>query len=93
MNALAASTNDQALVAARSAARAALTGGVTTIRDLRDRDYLTIGLPGEPGLPSILTTGPPITTPAGHCHFLSGASEVTVTGIRTAVQQHAEPGR
>jgi imidazolonepropionase-like amidohydrolase len=61
---LAARTDEQALAAAREATLAASPGGVTTVRDLGDRNYLTLGLRDDPGLPTILSAGPPITTPA-----------------------------
>jgi imidazolonepropionase-like amidohydrolase len=62
---LAARTDEQALAAAREAALVALRGGVTTVRDLGDRNYQSLGLRDEPGLPTILSAGPPITTPVG----------------------------
>jgi imidazolonepropionase-like amidohydrolase len=74
------------------AGRAALHGGVTTVRDLGDRGYLSLGLRGRPGLPTIVAAGPPITTPGGHCHYLGGATEPTAEGIRAAVREHAARG-
>ena len=74
------------------AARAALKGGVTTVRDLGDRGYLSLGLRGQAGLPTILAAGPPITTPGGHCHYLGGTAEPTVIHVRAAVREHAERG-
>ncbi len=47
------------------AGQAALRGGVTTVRDLGDRGYLSLGLRGRPGLPTIVAAGPPLTTPGG----------------------------
>ena len=67
-------------------------GGVTTVRDLGDRDYLSLGLRGRPGLPTILAAGPPVTTPAGHCHYLGGAAEPTEAGVRAAVREHVARG-
>ena len=67
-------------------------GGVTTVRDLGDRDYLSLGLRGRPGLPTIVAAGPPVTTPAGHCHYLGGAAEPTEAGVRAAVREHVERG-
>jgi len=88
-----ASQDDEAtLKAMTKAAQAALRGGVTTVRDLGDRDYLSLGLRGEPGLPTILAAGPPITTPGGHCHYLGGVAEPTVKGVQAAVREHAERG-
>lgn len=89
---LAARTDEQALSAARQAALLALRGGVTTVRDLGDRNYLTLMLRDDPNLPTILSAGPPITTPGGHCYFLGGATEATEQGVRAAVQDHVERG-
>jgi imidazolonepropionase-like amidohydrolase len=90
--ALAARSDEEALAAMVRAGQAALRGGVTTVRDLGDRDYLSLGLRGQPGLPTILTAGPPVTTPAGHCHYLGGAAEPTEAGVRAAVREHVERG-
>jgi len=74
------------------AGQAALRGGVTTIRDLGDRGYLSLGLRGRPDLPTIVAAGPPITTPSGHCHYLGGAAAPTIEGVRAAVREHAARG-
>jgi len=85
--------DDGAVLAAMSAAgRAALRGGVTTVRDLGDRGYLSLGLRGAGDLPTIVAAGPPITTPAGHCHFLGGGAEATPQALRAAVRERAERG-
>jgi imidazolonepropionase-like amidohydrolase len=60
---------------ARGAARRAVQAGITTIRDLGDRGYLTLALRGEPDLPTILCAGPPITRVGGHCHYLRGEAD------------------
>jgi imidazolonepropionase-like amidohydrolase len=52
--------------------RAHAAAGVTTVRDLGDRDYRTLRFRGCPGLPRVVASGPPLTTPGGHCHFLGG---------------------
>jgi len=91
--ALAARSDEETTAAMIRAGQAALRGGVTTVRDLGDRDYLSLGLRGQPGLPTILAAGPPVTTaPAGHCHYLGGAAEPTEAGVRAAVREHAERG-
>ena len=65
------------LLRMRAAAQRALAVGITTIRDLGDRNYLSLALRdwfasgGEVG-PRIVASGPPITTPNGHCWFLGG---------------------
>jgi imidazolonepropionase-like amidohydrolase len=79
------------------AARCALRAGVTTVRDLGDRNYLAVALRGERRahavgpLPTIVAAGPPITTPGGHCHFLGGAA-TGERGLRAAVRERAERG-
>ena len=84
-----------AFAAMASAARRAARGGVTTVRDLGDRGYLSLGLRDaaaiDRSLPTIVAAGPPITTPGGHCHYLGGAA-LGVDGVRAAVREHAERG-
>ncbi len=92
VDSLAARTAAEVVEAARRAARVALLGGVTTVRDLGDRNYLTLSLRGDPELPRILSAGPPITTPAGHCHFLGGGVAGTPDRVRAAVREHVERG-
>jgi imidazolonepropionase-like amidohydrolase len=89
---LARRTDDETIDAMTRAGQAALRGGVTTVRDLGDRDYLSLRLRGCPGLPTIVAAGPPITTPGGHCHYLGGVAEPTVAGVRAAVREHVERG-
>ena len=93
VGALAARSDEETTQAMIRAGQTALRGGVTTVRDLGDRDYLSLGLRGQPGLPTILAAGPPVTTaPAGHCHYLGGAAEPTEAGVRAAVWEHVERG-
>ncbi|WP_279581101.1 amidohydrolase family protein [Fodinicola feengrottensis] len=84
-----------AFVAMATAARNAVRGGVTTVRDLGDRGYLSLGLRDagayDRTLPTIVAAGPPITTPGGHCHSLGGQAS-GVEGVRAAVRAHAESG-
>jgi imidazolonepropionase-like amidohydrolase len=85
--------DESAVLAAMSAAgRSALRAGVTTVRDLGDRDYLSLLLRGRAGLPTIVAAGPPVTTPAGHCHFLGGGTEPSPEAVRAAVRERAERG-
>lgn len=83
-----------ALAAMTTAARNALRGGVTTVRDLGDRGYLALKLrdSGSEALPTILAAGPPITTQDGHCHFLGGAAVPRPDGVRAAVREHVGRG-
>ncbi len=92
VGALAGRSDDETLEAMAIAARTALRGGVTTVRDLGDRGYLSLALRDKPGLPAIVAAGPPITTPGGHCHYLGGVAEPTEKGVRAAVREHAERG-
>lgn len=80
----------------RGAARRVLAAGITTVRDLGDRRYLSLPLREELAAdpragPRLLCAGPPVTTPKGHCWFLGGE----VAGpeeLRRAVAEHAERG-
>ena len=69
--------------------RAHAAAGVTTVRDLGDRGYRTLAFRERPGLPRVVASGPPLTTPGGHCHFLGGAVD---GDLRAAVAEHAERG-
>lgn len=79
---------------ARTAAATALRTGVTTVRDLGDRDYLALALRDQvppAQRPEIIAAGPPITTRGGHCHFLGGEAE-GADALLTAVRERAERG-
>jgi imidazolonepropionase-like amidohydrolase len=67
--------------------------GVTTVRDLGDRGYRTLGFrdASSPGTPRIVAAGPPFTTGGGHCHYLGGAAEGT-DAIRAAMTDHVSHG-
>jgi imidazolonepropionase-like amidohydrolase len=84
------------LLRMRLAARRALAVGITTIRDLGDRDYLSLVLrdwfaSGEEPGPRIVASGPPITSRNGHCWFLGGEVD-GAEGIRAAVRERAARG-
>ncbi|MEO7448044.1 MAG: amidohydrolase family protein [Humibacillus sp.] len=78
-----------------SNARRALAAGVTTIQDLGDSDYAVVDtrdrVRGRLDLPRIRASGPPITTPGGHCHFLTG-SQTEPADVAAAVRRRAERG-
>lgn len=73
-----------------------LAAGVTTVRDLGDRRFCVVvrrdrqhDVPATE--PTIIASGPPITTRGGHCHFMGGE----VSGpeeIARAVAERAESG-
>ncbi|MGI5138213.1 MULTISPECIES: amidohydrolase family protein [unclassified Streptomyces] len=93
---LAATGDEDLLEHMRSAARSALQAGITTVRDLGDRDFLSLKLVEEfassPELgPEILAAGPPLTTPGGHCHFFGGEVEGT-EALRAAVRERHARG-
>lgn len=92
VSALAGRDDEDARAVMTAAARIALAGGVTTVRDLGDRDYLSLDLRCRPGLPTIVAAGTPITTPLGHCHFLGGQTADDADAIRRAVREHADRG-
>jgi imidazolonepropionase-like amidohydrolase len=80
----------------RTAGRTALEAGITTVRDLGDRGFLSLDVAREfatgPGDgPEILAAGPPITTRGGHCHFLGGVAE-GADELRAAVRERYERG-
>ncbi len=77
--------------------RRQLAAGVTTVRDLGDRDWVAVdhrdrqrrsgGVPE----PAVLASGPPLTSIRGHCHYMGGE----VAGrddIARAVQERADRG-
>jgi imidazolonepropionase-like amidohydrolase len=77
-------------------AEQALAAGVTTVRDLGDRRFATLGaarryLVEGPSRPHLLCAGPPITTPAGHCHFLGGVLD-TPESAPELIRHWAERG-
>ena len=68
-----------------------LLGGVTTVRDLGDIDFVTLSvrdlvksgvIPG----PTIFAAGPPVTTTAGHLHWCGNTAD-TLDEIRKAVRK------
>jgi imidazolonepropionase-like amidohydrolase len=76
---------------ARGAAARALAGGITTLRDLGDRGFVTLALRDDPALPTILAAGPPLTRAGGHCWYLGG--ECTgVDALIGAVRERVERG-
>ena len=84
-------SDDELLDRARANALRALAAGITTIRDLGDRDFVTLGLRDEAGLPTILAAGPPLTKPGGHCWYLGGCCD-DVASLVTAVKERHRRG-
>jgi imidazolonepropionase-like amidohydrolase len=85
-----------ALQRMQRAAQRALAVGITTIRDLGDRNYLSLTLrdlfrDGHQVGPRILAAGPPITVSGGHCSFLGGVADGE-DGVRRAVRERVSHG-
>lgn len=73
-----------------------LRSGVTTVRDLGDRDRLSLRVrdaiaTGETVGPRVLAATSPLTPPDGHCHYLGGVVR-DEAGIRERIADHAEAG-
>ncbi|HTE72253.1 MAG TPA: amidohydrolase family protein [Actinomycetes bacterium] len=75
--------------------RAQLAAGVTTVRDLGDRRYSAVewrdAHAGDASFPRVLASGPPITTPGGHCANMGGET-AGAGALRAAVRARAERG-
>ena len=84
-------TDEELRDRARVQARRALEGGVTTLRDLGDRGFVTLDLRGDVDLPTILCAGPPITAVQGHCWYLGGECQDRAA-LLAAVRERAERG-
>jgi len=78
--------------------RPQLAAGVTTVRDLGDRDWAAVehrdrqrrgGSSGPE--PTILASGPPLTSRQGHCHYMGGEVEGQ-DAIARLVQERADRG-
>jgi imidazolonepropionase-like amidohydrolase len=81
-----------------TALRAQLDAGVTTVRDLGDRQWAVLAwrdriAAGTAGFaaPAIVASGPPITTRGGHCWFMGGEAN-TAAELRAAVRERANRG-
>lgn len=88
-------TDDELDLAIRANLRRQVAAGVTTVRDLGDAAYRVLHHREAQGAghPAIVASGPPLTIPDGHCHYLGGAVDTAVTGgIARAVAEHVERG-
>lgn len=90
-------TDDTLLASMHRAAQHTLAAGVTTVRDLGDRDYLSLCLQEEFARnprdgPELVCAGPPITTPDGHCWFLGGQTAPTPRALQSAVSARLNHG-
>ena len=70
-----------------------VAAGVTTVRDLGDIAYRSLAARAVPGLPRVVASGPPVTSPGGHCHFLGGAvAGMGNDDLRAAVDERVAAG-
>src|SRR6266498_751333 len=88
--------SDQELTGVIEQALAAqLAAGVTSVRDLGDRRWSALGwrdrmaADGVTGSPTIVASGPPITSPAGHCWQMGGEAH-DAEELRKAVRERAD---
>jgi imidazolonepropionase-like amidohydrolase len=70
--------------------------GVTTVRDLGDRNYLALARRDEyiadpEAGPDVVAAGPPITRTGGHCWFLGGEAD-GIAGVQAAVAERVTRG-
>jgi imidazolonepropionase-like amidohydrolase len=76
------------------ALRVNLSTGVTTVRDLGDRNYAVLDWRSRhagAAVPAIVASGPPITTPRGHCWNMGGEA-AGPDALRAAVRERADRG-
>ena len=88
------SASGDPLEGARSRLTSMLRSGVTTVRDLGDRDHLGAAVRRSfagAAAPRLLVSGPPITVPDGHCHFFGGAVSSDAS-IRELIDANAAAG-
>jgi imidazolonepropionase-like amidohydrolase len=72
----------------RRSLRQQLAQGVTTVRDLGDTRWAVLSRQARDGEPSVVGSGPPITSPGGHCAAMGGeASGAAALSARVAERQ------
>jgi imidazolonepropionase-like amidohydrolase len=85
-------TQEELQVGAVDRLRQLVRAGVTTVRDLGDRDQLAVSVRSAGVvLPRVLAAGTPLTVPGGHCHFLGGAV-ASDTEARKLIDANAAAG-
>lgn len=70
-----------------------LRAGVTSVRDLGDHHWAVADRAAagpRDGEPRVVTSGPPITTPGGHCASMGGGTGRQARALAAAVQERAE---
>jgi imidazolonepropionase-like amidohydrolase len=93
LEATAAMSDDEVRAVVRRTLAQQAASGTTTVRDLGDTRYVTLGFrdAAEAGVPRIVAAGPPLTTRGGHCHYLGGIAEGP-TEISAALAERVERG-
>jgi imidazolonepropionase-like amidohydrolase len=75
-----------------TAMQAQLAAGVTAVRDLGDRQWVVVDLAGtNHDGPTVVASGPPITSVKGHCWSMGGEA-AGHDELRRAVRERAERG-
>lgn len=69
-----------------------LSAGVTTVRDLGDRRFCVVQRRGRQPTaraiePTIVASGPPLTSTGGHCHFMGGEVSGTAEIVRAVAER------
>ena len=83
---------DQLDAAIETALTAQLCAGVTTVRDLGDQRWAVAGRHrSRPDGPTVVASGPPITSAGGHCAIMGGAAS-GIAELRRAVRERADRG-
>jgi len=87
-------TDEEIEAVVTEALRRHLAAGVTTVRDLGDRNFNVVDRRDaqrarDDGLPWIVASGPPVTTPGGHCCYLGGEA-ARADQLHAAVRQRVE---
>lgn len=87
--AAAAAAVDRAHAAAKAGVLTLFDCGSTVTAGLAVRNALLVS--AEPG-PRLLISGPPITPPGGHCHYLGGETSLSEHAVRARVGELAQRG-
>ncbi|GAA2725194.1 amidohydrolase family protein [Cellulomonas aerilata] len=84
-------SDDQLDATIRTAGAHQLAAGVTAVRDLGDARWAVVDRHREGSGPTVVASGPPLTSVQGHCWFMGG--EVSgVDAVRRAVRERYERG-
>ncbi len=85
-------SSDELDVAIEAALAAQLANGVTAVRDLGDRQWAVVDRHRQrPDGPTVVGSGPPITSVGGHCAVMGGEAS-GVDELRRAVRERADRG-